>query len=184
VHALPDLARVDTPLVAAAHVYGGEWAAKLVSAGQIVSALGIAFGQYAVTPRYLSALGRNDAIGAWIGAEDTRRVPQRALWITAAAVLCLVMREELMTLFSLASIAVLAQYALATIALGVLAWRGHHGVQRREIAWALPALVGVGLVAAAGAEQKELWSTAAVTALGALLLAVTQRARQKPASAP
>ncbi|HEX7476174.1 MAG TPA: APC family permease [Polyangiales bacterium] len=176
VRALPDLAHQQTPLVAAARVYGGPLSARLVSAGQIVSAIGIAFGQYAITPRYLAALGRHDALGSWVGEEDARLVPQRALWITTAFVLVFVLREELSGLFALSSVAVLAQYAVATLALTVLAHRGHHGVARKQMSWALPALVGIALVAR-GAEAKELLTTAGVTALGAVLLFVRKTRR-------
>jgi basic amino acid/polyamine antiporter, APA family len=171
VHALPDLASQQQPLVAAAAVYGGGSIAAVLSVGQIVSAMGIAFGQFAVTPRYLSALGRIDALGDFFGKEDERRVPQRALWITTAGVVLLVLREDLTSLFALSSIAVLLQYAVATLALAVLAHRGYHGVDKRELGWALPALIGIALVAG-GAEWKELITTAAVTALGGLLLAL------------
>ncbi len=177
VRAVPALATQKTPLVAAAQVYGGELGARFVSLGQIISAVGIAFGQYAITPRYLAALGRDDGLGRWVGEEDLRRVPQRALWITTAGVLVFVLREELSGLFALSSIAVLAQYAVATLALAVLAYRGHHGVTRKQMGWALPALIGIALVAR-GAEAKELLTTAAVTALGAVLM-FARRARER-----
>jgi hypothetical protein len=45
----------------------------------------------------------------------------------------------------------------------------------------LPALVGIGLVAQ-GAEAKELFTTAAVTALGGVILIVRQRMRRASAS--
>jgi amino acid transporter len=169
VRALPDLAHEKTPLVSAALVYGGKLSSQLVSAGQIVSAVGIAFGQYAITPRYLAALGQDDALGRWIGVQSQGRVPLRALGVTTAGVLVFVLREELSGLFALSSIAVLSQYAVATLALGVLAQRGHHGVARKEGFWALPALAGI-LLMARGAKQSEILTTAAVTALGALLL--------------
>lgn len=182
VYAVPDLAAEKRPpLVAAAQVYGGDAMSRIVALGQIVSALGIAFGQFAVTPRYLSALGREDAFGAFLGKEDARRVPQRALWITTGAVLLFVLREELSGLFALSSIAVLAQYAVATLALAALAHRGHHGVQKKEMLWAVPALVGIALVAR-GAELRELLTTAGVTAVGAVLLAVRNVSRRRDAS--
>src|ERR1700712_254236 len=93
--ALPDLAGHKAPLVAAAGVFGGETSARIVSAGQLVSAIGIAFGQTVTTPRYLSALGRVEALGEWFGREDSRRVPQRALWLTVAGVIIAVLREDL-----------------------------------------------------------------------------------------
>lgn len=174
VQAVPDLGKEATPLVAAARSYGGEFWARLLSTGQIVSALGIAFGQYVTTPRYLSALGRSDGLGTWIGEIDKRDVPQRAIWVTAAGAALFVLREDLGGLFALSSIAVLAQYAVAVLSLAVLARRGYHDVQRKHMLWALPALIGIGLVAR-GAEAKELLTTAAVTALGALLLLVRRR---------
>jgi basic amino acid/polyamine antiporter, APA family len=169
VYAVPDLGKEATPLVAAAQVYGGEFWARLLSAGQIISALGIAFGQYVTTPRYLSALGRPDGLGSWVGATDARQVPQRALWITAVGAGIFVLREDLGSLFALSSIAVLAQYAVSVLALAFLARRGHHGVGRKHMLWALPALIGI-LLVARGAEPKELLTTAGVTALGAVLL--------------
>ena len=175
--ALPDLAGHKTPLVSAAQVFGGDVSARIVSVGQIISAMGIAFGQTVTTPRYLSALGRADAFGEWIGAEDARRVPQRALWVTTAAVIIAVLQEDLGGLFALASIAVLAQYSVATLALAVLAHRGYQGVQREQRFWALPALIGIVLVAQ-GAELKELLGTALVTAIGAIVLFLRRASAQ------
>ncbi|MEY4575752.1 MAG: hypothetical protein RL701_455 [Pseudomonadota bacterium] len=169
VRALPDLASQKAPLVAAADVYGGSVIARIVSIGQIISALGIAFGQTVTTPRYLATLGRADGLGAWIGTEDARRVPQRALWITTGAVIACVLRNDLGDLFALSSISVLAQYTVATLAITVLAQRGLHGVARAQRYWALPALIGI-LLVAQGASARELVTTAGVTALGGLIL--------------
>jgi APA family basic amino acid/polyamine antiporter len=181
VRALPDLGKNTAPIVAAAKFYGGDLSARIVAAGQIISALGIAFGQTVTTPRYLSTLGRADGLGEWIGAEDVRRVPQRALWITTAGVIVFVCLKDLGDLFALSSIAVLAQYTVATLALAVLAQRGFHDVGREQRWWALPALVGISLVAQ-GAEAKELLTTAGVTGLGGLILLVRQRLRRTTAS--
>lgn len=167
--AVPDLAGHEAPLVAAAGAFGGENIARIVSLGQLVSAMGIAFGQTVTTPRYLSALGRADALGEWFGREDARRVPQRALWLTATGVVIAVLREDLGGLFALASIATLAQYMVATLALAMLAHRGFHGVARSERFWALPALIGIVLIAQ-GAELKELVTTFVVTLVGAVIL--------------
>jgi amino acid transporter len=174
VQAVPDLGQEPTPLVAAARSFGGEFWARILSAGQIVSALGIAFGQYVTTPRYLSAIGRSDGLGSWFGEVDARSVPQHALWVTAIGAAIFVLREDLGSLFALSSIAVLAQYAVAVLSLAMLARRGFHGVNRKHVLWALPALIGIGLVAR-GAEAKELWTTAAVTALGAVVLLVRRK---------
>ncbi|HEY2732428.1 MAG TPA: APC family permease [Polyangiales bacterium] len=178
VRALPDLGAHKTPLVGAARVYGGDLTARIVALGQIVSAIGISFGQTVTTPRYLATLGRVDGLGSWIGTEDARRVPQRALWVTTAGVIVFVLREDLGGLFALSSIAVLAQYTVATLALAVLAQRGHHGVARQQRWWALPALVGIALVAQ-GAEAKELLTTALVTACGAVILFARGRLRPR-----
>ncbi|MET0387492.1 MAG: APC family permease [Polyangiales bacterium] len=169
VRALPDLAVHKAPLVGAAAVFGGEASANIVALGQIVSACGIAFGQTVTTPRYLATLGRTDGLGTWLSVEDARRTPQRALWISTAAVIVCVLREDLGGLFALASIATLAQYTVATLALAVLAQRGEHGIARRQRLWALPALIGIVLVAQ-GAEAKELLTTLGVIAVGALIL--------------
>jgi basic amino acid/polyamine antiporter, APA family len=167
--ALPDLAGHKTPLVSAAGVYGGELSARIVSIGQMVSAIGIAFGQTITTPRYLSALGRADALGEWFGREDARRVPQRALWLTATGVILSVLQGDLGELFALASIATLMQYTVATLALAMLAHRGYQGTPRSERFWALPALVGIVLVAQ-GAELKELLTTLLLTGVAAIIL--------------
>jgi amino acid transporter len=174
VRALPDLGSQKAPLVGAAAFFGGPMSARIVAAGQIISALGIAFGQTVTTPRYLSTLGRVDGLGEWIGAEDIRRVPQRALWVSTALVVMFVLREDLGGLFALSSIAVLAQYTVATLALATLAHRGFQGVARGQRWWALPALIGIALVAQ-GAQAKELLTTAAVTAVGALILFARRR---------
>lgn len=174
VRAVPNLGAEPTPLVAAANAYGGDFWARFVSAGQIVSALGIAFGQYITTPRYLAALGRPDALGTWIGHIDARNVPQRALWVTAAGAAVFILFQNLGDLFELSSIATLAQYAFAVLSLAMLAYRGFHGVERKHVWWAAPALIGI-LLVARGAEVEKLLTTAGVTAIGAVLLVVRRK---------
>jgi APA family basic amino acid/polyamine antiporter len=141
--ALPDLAHASQPLVAAAAALAGGFVAKLVAMGTSVSALGIAFGMLAMTPRYLAALGRPAAFGAWLGTEDPRGVPRRALTLTAGVIGALVFAalgagagEGLRKLFLLSSILVLAQYAVSTAALAALALRrrAHLGLQHLSIA--------------------------------------------------
>jgi hypothetical protein len=85
----------------------------------------------------------------------------------------------------LSSIAVLAQYTVATLSLAALAQRGHHGVERQQRLWALPALFGIGLIVAlaleaGGIAAKELVTTAEVTGLGFLLLLARGRLRVRP----
>jgi amino acid transporter len=57
VAALPTLGATPAPLAAAAGVLGGPGLGRVVAFGTNVSALGIAFGMFAMTPRYLAALG-------------------------------------------------------------------------------------------------------------------------------
>ena len=164
--AVPDLGASDAPLVAAAAVYGGATAAAFVGTGTDVSALGIAFGMLAMTPRYLSVLGRTDALGTWLGLESARRVPLRALGVTLAAVCLLISVEPLGALFILSGLAVLAQYAVSALALAKLSLAGERGLARRHAWPALLALGAIGLLAHA-ATLAELWIMLGVLASGA-----------------
>ena len=176
VAAVPDLAGSRAPLVDAATALGGGRAGAIVALGTNVSALGIAFGMFAMSPRYLAALGRADGLGPWVAREDRRRVPQRALWLTSAFVLVAVVSGKLMELFALSSVAVLTQYAVSISALTVLAVRGQRGLALRHL-WPAPlALVVVGLVAWA-AKPAELVVGAAVLGVGAVLLALRRHRR-------
>ncbi len=173
----PDLATSGAPLVAAARVLGGAGLGRLVLVGTNVSALGIAFGMFAMTPRYLAALGRDDALGAWVGKEDRRGVPLRALWLTAAAVLVLVVYGRLLELFALSSVAVLTQYAVSAAALGVLAARGKKGLRLRQL-WPAPlALCAIALIGRA-ATRSELGVALLVLAIGGALYALRRRFRK------
>jgi amino acid transporter len=176
--ALPELGSIHTPLVAAAAVYGGSAVSRFVATGALVSALGIAFGMLNTTPRYLSALAEPAAFGPWIGERDSRFVPQRALWFTAAAVAALLVvgPEKLTALFVLSSLAVLAQYTAALAALAVLAWRERCGFSRRHL-WPVPlSLAGVAL-AARGAEWNELVTAIALIFAGEGLRRFAHRRR-------
>lgn len=174
VSAVPGLATSSTPLVDAGRGLGGERLASAVALGTNVSALGIAFGMFAMTPRYLAALGRRDALGEWVGREDTRRVPQRALWLTALVVAIAVSGGKLMELFALSSVAVLAQYGATVLALAVLALRRERGLVPWN-AWPAPlALAAVWLVSRA-AKVGEIVVALGVLATGGLLLAVRRR---------
>jgi hypothetical protein len=97
--------------------------------------------------------------------------------LTAFGVIVAVLQQDLSGLFALSSIAVLAQYSVATLALAMLAHRGFHGVQRKERFWALPALVGI-LLVAQGAELKELVTTALVTGIGVIILFLRRASAQ------
>jgi basic amino acid/polyamine antiporter, APA family len=184
-HALPDLARSPAPLVQAGGFYGGPGVASLIAVGTNISALGIAFAMFAMTPRYLSALGRAEALGAWIGHEDRRGVPQRSLWLSAAAVVALVLLAGLLgerndgadgasELFVLSSVAVLAQYAASALSLVVLALRRATGLGPRDL-WPAPFALGAIVLVARAARPIELVAATAVIALGGVILLVRHR---------
>jgi amino acid transporter len=164
--AVPDLAHSAAPLVDAARAYGGASAASVVALGANVSAAGIAFGMFITTPRYLAALSKPGAFGPWIGELDGRHVPQRALWLTAAAVVAAVaVADRPDELFVLSSLAVLTQFATALASLGVLAWRRSYGLSRDKLGIVALSIGGI-LLASHGAEPKELFAIAAVAVLG------------------
>jgi len=177
---VPGLADSRAPLVDAARGLGGARLGSVVAIGTNVSALGIAFGMFAMTPRYLSALGRVDALGGWVGVEDRRRVPQRALWLTAGVVLVAVSSGKLMELFALSSVAVLAQYGMTLASLTVLAFRRQRGL-RPWHAWPAPLALGSVWLVARAAKSGELAIAAAVLAAGGALL-WARRALVRPGS--
>jgi amino acid transporter len=127
-----------------------------------------------MTPRYLAVLGEPAALGRWISTEDRRRVPQRALWLTAVVVVAFVILGNLGELFVLSSVAVLAQYSVCVASLAVLAARRVRGLDRRHL-WPAPLALGALVLATEGAEWRELWTAAGVLGFGALLLVVRRR---------
>jgi amino acid transporter len=168
--AVPRLAQVDAPLVAAGEALGGPTLGKLVSIGTTVSVVGIAFGMFAMTPRYLFALNAKDALGNWAGSADARGVPRRALFITAVLVLTLASFGALNGLFVLSSLAVLAQYGVSLLALTRLSLRGSSGLSLRHL-WPAPlGLLAIVLIARA-AKLEELWVMVGILVSGAALFA-------------
>ncbi|HQP35290.1 MAG TPA: APC family permease [Polyangiaceae bacterium] len=165
VRALPSLASSPAPLSEAAAAYGGPSLGKLIGVGTNVSALGIALGMVAMTPRYLSALGRPDGLGVWFGAGDARGVPRRALGITAVAVLVLVQNGSLDELFAMSSISVLAQYGSTAASLIALGWRRDRGLGRGDLAIGLAAAI-TAVVVASGAKWQEVARAGGVVAVG------------------
>lgn len=133
VAALPNLASSSAPLVDAAAALGGARLASVVGAGATVSALGIAFGMFAITPRYLCVLGSSDAFGPRWARESDRGVPGPALGVTLCAIAVLVGLGELGELFALSSIAVMVQYAASAAALGKLSWQHYQGFSRADL---------------------------------------------------
>jgi len=190
VHALGADAAGPAPLTSAARVYGGELAGRALATGQLVSALGIAFGQMVTTPHYLSALGKSDGLGAWIGQMRSNGVPLRALAISAGSIAVLVLQSELASLFVLSSVAVLAQYGVAALSLLVLVWRRPADAQPTHapaaqlatrargvhLMWAVLAFACTTWLASY-AELKELLSMLAVELVGVGLLLLSRRMR-------
>ncbi|MCK6536771.1 MAG: APC family permease [Polyangiaceae bacterium] len=174
---VPGLAASQAPLVALGSGLGGPRLAGLVALGTNLSALGIAFGMFAMTPRYLAALGRPEAFGPWISHQDPRQVPQRALWLTAAVVLVFVLSGRLMELFALSSVAVLAQYGMSMASLVKLAIARQRGLSRWH-AWPAPLALGAVWLIARAARRGELVVGAAVLAAGGLLVWLRRRFAQ------
>jgi len=167
-HALPDLGRASAPIVDAGVFYTGAPLSGLFAAGTNLSAIGIAFGMFAMTPRYLAALGTPRLLGASLGRE-ARAVPLRALAITAGAVMLLVSSASLSGLFVLSSLAVLAQYGVSAVALFRLAQRRERGLGRLD-QWLAPlSLASIALLARA-AQPAELAVVAGVLMTGFALL--------------
>jgi amino acid transporter len=166
------------PLLHAASALAGPFAMRLLAAGQLISALGIAFGQVVTTPYYLAVLGKPEGLGAWLGRTRTNGVPQRALLLTALFLAGLVVVQQLGSLFVLSSVAVLAQYGVAACSLFWLSRTSSDG-RLSSALWSLTALVTSALLASY-ASASELWTTLAVEAAGiALLLTLrTLRARR------
>ncbi len=180
VRAVPGLSHSGRPLVDAAAAYGGRPAEWLVAAGTNISALGIAFGMFAMSPRYLSTLGRPDGLGEWIGKESDRHVPQRALWITLAVVLVLSLGGKLGELFVLSSVSVLAQYGVSVAALAVLALRRKNGLRPRHL-WPAPLALFAILLLGRAAKPIELVVFAGVLAVGGGVVLVRRFLRWRAA---
>jgi amino acid transporter len=168
VDAVPGLARHDTPLISAAGALGGSRLASLVSAGTNVSAIGIAFGMMAMTPRYLAALEAGGAQNALLALETRHHVPRRALFATLTLVVILVSVGALSRLFVLSSVAVLFQYSVSVLALCVLALRRKSGLSPRDALSAPFALVALAIVARA-VERAELVVMAGIVLVALLL---------------
>jgi amino acid transporter len=163
------------PLVAAARFYAGSTFARLLEAGQLVSALGIAFGQVVTTPHYLAALGTPDGLGAWLGKLRPNGAPLPALALSTTFVIVVVTTGKLSSLFVLSSIAVLSQYCVAALSLIRLALvdalAGGIAARRGHLTWACVSLL-TSLVLASYATAAELLITAGVVAFGVLVLIV------------
>ncbi|HEX3851615.1 MAG TPA: APC family permease [Polyangiaceae bacterium] len=179
VRSVVGLAHVDTPLIAAASSLGGARLSRLVSAGTNVSAIGIGFGMMAMTPRYLAALEATggSAASAFLAEEAPSQVPRRALFVTLVLVVVLVSVGALSRLFVLSSVAVLFQYSVSVLSLGVLALKRQHGLTLRAGLLAPLAMVALGLVARA-VERAELYVMSGIIGVAVLLWFVRARLRR------
>ncbi len=178
VSSVSGLAHTDAPLIATGAALGGARLAGLISAGTNVSAIGIGFGMVAMTPRYLSALEAtsDSTVSALLAAETAHQVPRRALILTLVLVVALVAAGGLQRLFVMSSVAVLFQYSVSVLALGVLAFRRQHALTWQDGLWAPLALVALAVVALA-VERAELFVMAGIIGFALLLWFVRQRLR-------
>jgi len=177
VRSVGDLALSEAPLIAAARAQGGFRLAALVSMGTNISAVGIAFGMMAMTPRYLAALDFGSAKSSGLAAESLQQVPGRALFVTLVLVITLLSWGALSRLFVLSSVAVLFQYSVSVLALGSLALKRAHGLTLRDALSAPLALVPLGLVARA-VERAELLVMSGIVAVALLLWFGSARLRR------
>jgi basic amino acid/polyamine antiporter, APA family len=180
VHALPRLAESSAPVVEAGTHYTHGVGRALFAAGANISAIGIAFGMFAMTPRYLAALGTESLLGRAL-ARERRGVPVRALLVTTVAVLLLVSSSTLTGLFVLSSLAVLVQYAVSATALFRLATRGERGLGKLDRLLAPLTLLAIAVLAQA-AQAVELLILAGIL-LGGVLLLRFRQALASPGSA-
>jgi basic amino acid/polyamine antiporter, APA family len=181
VRTLPALAIAKAPLAEAGAVLGGPGFGRMIGTATSVSALGIAVGMMAMTPRYLAsawpsilAVGGGDRLR--LAEMSATGVPRRALLLTYALVLLLVTQSSLGQLLELSSVAVLTQYGATSVSLLALAVRGAHGLTLRD-AWVVPPALVVTLGLVSQASLRELG-----VALGCLAVGVVLRFLHRAAS--
>ena len=177
VSAVPNLATADAPLIAAAESLGGARLSRLVSAGTNVSAVGIAFGMMAMTPRYLAALLASSPNTGLSELETQPGVPRRALFVTLVMVVILLSWGALSRLFVLSAVAVLFQYSVSVLSLGRLALARAHGLSLRDALPAPFALIALAVVARA-VERVEMVVMSGILGLALLLWFVRVRLRR------
>ncbi len=149
----------------------------MVALGTSVSALGIAFGMVATTPRYLSALATGGrSLPFDLDRVGSRGVPLRALFATWLLVVALLQAGSLNEFFALSSVAVLAQYGVTALALLALARRRERGLAPRDAWSALPTIV-VTVALVSGAHAREAAVAGGALVLGLLLRWYHRRAR-------
>jgi amino acid transporter len=145
-----DLAHAGAPLVATAEAYAGPKLGKLMDIGTSVSALGIAFGMVATTPRYLSALATHTRFSM-----ERKGVPLYALgatWLLVA--LPILIFGDFGDLLTLSSLSVVTQYLIVALALVRFASAGQRQLGLKDAWSAFPTIV-VALALLSGANWKE-----------------------------
>jgi APA family basic amino acid/polyamine antiporter len=169
VAALPALSASGSPLADAAGALAGPWLSRVVVLGTSVSALGIAFGMVATTPRYLSALATGGgSLPFDLDRTSAKGVPLRALFVTWLLVAGLLQAGSLSEFFALSSVAVLAQYGVTALSLLALARRRERGLSPRDAWSAFPTIV-VTVALVAGAHLHEALVAGGALALGLAL---------------
>ncbi len=169
VRGVPHLESAGAPLVATAEAYAGAGLGRLIWIGTSVSALGIAFGMIATTPRYLSAL----ATGTRFANVSKNGVPMYALGATWAIVGMLVFLGKFGELLTLSSLAVVVQYLIVALALARFALAKQRNLTLRDAWSAIPTVI-VAFALLSGATWKE-WLIAAGCALTGVVLRVWHR---------
>jgi basic amino acid/polyamine antiporter, APA family len=181
VHALPDLASHEVPLAAAARVYGGDIFARVVVGATTLSALGIVIGFLAMTPRYLAALGRPDALGFDLDRLSARAVPLRAVAVTYVVVFLILLANarwgSIRDLLALSSLTVTLQYAVTASALFALASREAAGLRRTD-RWPAPFALLAFMMFLLGSKRLEVPVLLGMIALGFVVRAVGRRHRR------
>ena len=180
VHALPDLASQEHPLAGAAQVYGGDIFARLIVGTTSLSALGIVIGFLAMTPRYLAALGRPDALGFELDRLSPRAVPLRAFAVTYVVVFLILLANarwgSIRHLLALSSLTVTLQYAVTASALFVLASREAAGLRRAD-RWPAPFALLAFMMFLLGSSRLEVPVLLGMILLGFLVRAIGRRNR-------
>jgi amino acid transporter len=165
-----NLAASGAPLVDTARAYGGGTFATVVAIGTSVSALGIAFGMVATTPRFLSALAPQSIFGRLSGGN----VPLLALWTTWGIVAILVLIGSVGELLTLSSLSVVTQYVVIAFALAKFGITRQRDLRPIHVLAAVPPVV-VGVILLRGAEGREWKVAGACAVVGAVIYAAFAR---------
>jgi basic amino acid/polyamine antiporter, APA family len=178
--ALPDLGEHKLPLADAALVFGGPIFSRLIVAATSVSAIGIVIGMLAITPRYLAAVGGNEALGFGLDEQSSRAVPEKAFAVTYVFLLSMLLANAVWgsvgQLLALSSLSVTIQYAATAAALFVLASRRKAGLLPSD-RWPAPLAVLSCALFMFGASALEIPLLASMLALGSLVRVFAGRGR-------